>query len=376
MSGIYIHIPFCKQQCHYCDFHFSTSLNNKNDLLDALVSEMSIRSDFLQGTKIRTIYLGGGTPSLLSGDEISKLFNALNNNFDLSNVEEITIETNPDDLTSDKIKELRSTPINRFSIGVQSFQAEDLLYMNRAHNAKQAFSSIKAVQDAGWHNITADLIYGTPTLSHEKWQENMQHIIDLGVPHLSAYGLTVEEKTPLHHAINIGKQQPLDEEKSSTHFEMLMDFIPQNGLEQYEISNFAMPGFEAIHNGSYWTDNLYLGLGPSAHSFDGKRRLWNIANNIRYIQAIKKGELNYDFEVLTEEQRFNEYVLTSLRTKKGCDKEYVKNRFSTFLVEFLTLSVNKWQKNGEIEENERFYILSKKGKLVADWIASDLFYVK
>ena len=376
MSGIYIHIPFCKQQCHYCDFHFSTSLNNKNDLLDALVSEMSIRSDFLQGTKIRTIYLGGGTPSLLSGDEISKLFNALNNNFDLSNVEEITIETNPDDLTSDKIKELRSTPINRFSIGVQSFQAEDLLYMNRAHNAKQAFSSIEAVQDAGWHNITADLIYGTPTLSHEKWQENMQHIIDLGVPHLSAYGLTVEEKTPLHHAINIGKQQPLDEEKSSTHFEMLMDFIPQHGLEQYEISNFAMPGFEAIHNGSYWTDNLYLGLGPSAHSFDGKRRLWNIANNIRYIQAIKKGELNYDFEVLTEEQRFNEYVLTSLRTKKGCDKEYVKNRFSTFLVEFLTLSVNKWQKNGEIEENERFYILSKKGKLVADWIASDLFYVK
>ena len=337
---------------------------------------MSIRSDFLQGTKIRTIYLGGGTPSLLSGDEISKLFNALNNNFDLSNVEEITIETNPDDLTSDKIKELRSTPINRFSIGVQSFQAEDLLYMNRAHNVKQAFSSIKAVQDAGWHNITADLIYGTPTLSHEKWQENMQHIIDLGVPHLSAYGLTVEEKTPLHHAINIGKQQPLDEEKSSTHFEMLMDFIPQNGLEQYEISNFAMPGFEAIHNGSYWTDNLYLGLGPSAHSFDGKRRLWNIANNIRYIQAIKKGELNYDFEVLTEEQRFNEYVLTSLRTKKGCDKEYVKNRFSTFLVEFLTLSVNKWQKNGEIEENEGFYILSKKGKLVADWIASDLFYVK
>lgn len=376
MSGIYIHIPFCKQQCHYCDFHFSTSLKNKNELLDALVSEMKIRSSFLEGTKIRTIYLGGGTPSLLSGEEISLLFEALNKNFDISNVGEITIETNPDDLTSEKIKELRSTPINRFSIGVQSFQEEDLRYMNRAHNVEQAFKSIKAVQDSGWNNITADLIYGTPTLSHEKWLENMQHIIDLEIPHLSAYGLTVEEKTPLYHAIKVGKQKPLNEEKSSKQFEMLMDFIPKNGLEQYEISNFAKESFEAKHNGSYWTDDLYLGLGPSAHSFDGNQRLWNISNNSHYINAIKKGELNYGFEKLSQEQRFNEYVLTSLRTKEGCNIEHVKSYFSPFLIDFLTFSIKKWKKNGKIEENGNFYVLTKKGKLVADWITSDLFYVK
>lgn len=375
MSGIYIHIPFCKQQCHYCDFHFSTSLKTKEDLLNALVHEMKIQSSFLAGTKIRTIYFGGGTPSILSQDEITALFEALNQTFELDNVEEITIEANPDDLTEQKVKELKDTPINRFSIGVQSFQAKDLEYMNRAHNVHQAHDSIKRVQDAGWENITVDLIYGTPTLSHEQWQENMQTVIDINVPHLSAYGLTVEEKTPLHHAIKKGKKLPLDEEKYKVQFEMLMDFIPKNGLEQYEISNFAKKEYEAKHNGSYWTDEKYLGLGPSAHSFDGERRSWNISNNIRYINSIKKGQLNNDFEVLSQEQRFNEYILTSLRTKEGCDLDYVKSRFSPFLVDFLTFSIKKWLKNGEIEQKGRFLVLTKKGKLVADWVASELFYI-
>ena len=375
MSGIYIHIPFCKQQCHYCDFHFSTSLKTKEDLLNALVHEMKIQSSFLAGTKIRTIYFGGGTPSILSQDEITALFEALNQTFELDNVEEITIEANPDDLTEQKVKELKNTPINRFSIGVQSFQAKDLEYMNRAHNVHQAHDSIKRVQDAGWENITVDLIYGTPTLSHEQWQENMQTVIDINVPHLSAYGLTVEEKTPLHHAIKKGKKLPLDEEKYKVQFEMLMDFIPKNGLEQYEISNFAKKEYEAKHNGSYWTDEKYLGLGPSAHSFDGERRSWNISNNIRYINSIKKGQLNNDFEVLSQEQRFNEYILTSLRTKEGCDLDYVKSRFSPFLVDFLTFSIKKWLKNGEIEQKGRFLVLTKKGKLVADWVASELFYI-
>ena len=375
MSGIYIHIPFCKQQCHYCDFHFSTSLKTKEDLLNALVHEMKIQSSFLAGTKIRTIYFGGGTPSILSQDEITALFEALNQTFDLDNVEEITIEANPDDLTEQKVKELKDTPINRFSIGVQSFQAKDLEYMNRAHDVHQAHDSIKRVQDAGWENITVDLIYGTPTLSHEQWQENMQTVIDINVPHLSAYGLTVEEKTPLHHAIKKGKKLPLDEEKCKVQFEMLMDFIPKNGLEQYEISNFAKKEYEAKHNGSYWTDEKYLGLGPSAHSFDGERRSWNISNNIRYINSIKKGQLNNDFEVLSQEQRFNEYILTSLRTKEGCDLDYVKSRFSPFLVDFLTFSIKKWLKNGEIEQKGRFLVLTKKGQLVADWVASELFYI-
>jgi oxygen-independent coproporphyrinogen-3 oxidase len=376
VSGIYIHIPFCKQQCHYCDFHFSTSLKNKNDLLDALVTEMKIQSSFLEGTKIRTIYFGGGTPSLLSESEIARLFDELNKTFDLSEVGEITLEANPDDLTKEKIKELKGTPINRFSIGVQSFHSKDLEYMNRAHNVQQAYDSIKGVQDAGWENITLDLIYGTPTLDNEQWQKNMQTVIDFEVPHLSAYGLTVEERTPLHHAIKVGKQEALDEVKSSEQFEMLMDFIPKQGLEQYEISNFAKLGFEAKHNGSYWTDEKYLGLGPSAHSFDGKKRIWNISNNARYIKSLNQAKLNNDFELLTEEQRFNEYVLTSLRTKEGCNISYVKARFSPFLVDFLTVSLKKWQKNAEIERNGEFFILTKKGKLVADWIASDLFYVK
>ena len=375
MSGIYIHIPFCKQQCHYCDFHFSTSLKTKEDLLNALKQEMKIQSSFLKGTKIRTIYFGGGTPSILTQDEINALFNSLNRNFELDNLEEITIEANPDDLTEQKVKQLKNTPINRFSIGVQSFQAKDLKYMNRAHNVQQAYDSIKRVQNAGWENITVDLIYGTPTLSNEQWQENMQAVININVPHLSAYGLTVEEKTPLYHAIKKGKQLRLDEDKSKVQFEMLMDFIPKNGLEQYEISNFAKKGYEAKHNGSYWTDEKYLGLGPSAHSFDGKRRIWNISNNIRYVNSIKKGKLNNDFELLSQEQRFNEYILTSLRTKKGCDLDYVKSRFSPFLVDFLTFSVKKWLKNGEIEQKGRFLVLTKKGKLVADWVASELFYI-
>lgn len=376
MSGIYIHIPFCKQQCNYCDFHFSTSLNNKNEVLNAIVSEMKKRSSFLEGTKIRTIYFGGGTPSILSTDELNAIFEHLNAQFNLSDVNEITMEANPDDLTPEKIKALSKTPINRFSIGIQSFQNEDLKYMNRAHNVEQAKSSIKGVQDAGWENITIDLIYGTPTLNNDMWLENMQHVIDFEIPHLSAYGLTVEEKTPLFHAIKKGHQKPLDEQKSKTQFEMLMDFIPENGLEQYEISNFAKEGFEAKHNGSYWTDDIYLGLGPSAHSFDGKRRLWNISNNILYIKSLQNNELPQDFEELTEVQRYNEYLLTSLRTKKGVDIEYTKSRFSPFLIDFFNFSVKKWMLSGEITEKEGFFTLTKKGKIIADYLSSDLFYIE
>jgi len=376
VSGIYIHIPFCKQQCNYCDFHFSTSLNNKNEVLNAILSEMKKRSSFLEGTKIRTIYFGGGTPSILSTDELNAIFEHLNAQFNLSDVNEITMEANPDDLTPEKIKALSKTPINRFSIGIQSFQNEDLKYMNRAHNVEQAKSSIKGVQDAGWENITIDLIYGTPTLNNDMWLENMQHVIDFEIPHLSAYGLTVEEKTPLFHAIKKGHQKPLDEQKSKTQFEMLMDFIPENGLEQYEISNFAKEGFEAKHNGSYWTDDIYLGLGPSAHSFDGKRRLWNISNNILYIKSLQNNELPQDFEELTEVQRYNEYLLTSLRTKKGVDIEYTKSRFSPFLIDFFNFSVKKWMLSGEITEKDGFFTLTKKGKIIADYLSSDLFYIE
>lgn len=344
--------------------------------MDALVSEMKIRTPFLDGTKIRTIYFGGGTPSILSSDELNKLFDHLSNQFDLSEVSEITIEANPDDLTLEKIKVISKTPINRFSIGVQSFHKPDLEYMNRAHNVDQAKASIKNVQDAGWENINIDLIYGTPTLNNDMWAENMQHVIDFNVPHLSAYGLTVEEKTPLHHAIKTGKQTPLDELKSKIQFEMLMEFIPKNGLEQYEISNFAKKGFEAKHNGSYWTDDIYLGLGPSAHSFDGNRRLWNVSNNVKYIKSLQKQKLPLEFEELSEVQRYNEYILTALRTKNGANFNYIKSRFSPFLVDFFHFSTKKWLFSGEIIKNEEIYTLSKKGKLIADWLSSDLFYTE
>ena len=337
---------------------------------------MKIRTLFLEGTKIRTIYFGGGTPSILSSDEINKLFDHLSNQFDLSEVSEITIEANPDDLTLEKIKAVSKTPINRFSIGIQSFQKADLEYMNRAHNVEQAKASIKNVQDAGWENLTIDLIYGTPTLNNDMWIENMQHVINFNIPHLSAYSLTVEEKTPLFHAIKTGKQKQLDETKSKTQFEMLMNFIPKNGLEQYEISNFAKKGFEAKHNGSYWTDDIYLGLGPSAHSFDGNRRLWNVSNNGKYIKSLQKQKLPLEFEELSEVQRYNEYILTALRTKNGVNFNYIKSRFSPFLVDLFCFSIEKWLFTGEIIKYGEIYTLSKKGKLIADWLSSDLFYTE
>lgn len=375
MGGIYIHIPFCKQQCHYCDFHFSTSLKKKNDLLLALVSEIRLRKAFFENTKIETIYIGGGTPSLLSADEINELYHHLNTHFDLSEVNEITIEANPDDLTKEKIQSYKSTPINRFSIGVQSFQNEDLKYMNRAHTATQAKSCIKDIQNAGWENISIDLIYGLPTLSQKKWLNNLTQLVNLDIPHLSAYALTVEEKTPLHYAIKTGKQAPLDEKKCNQQFNTLMTYLSQNGLIQYELSNFCKPHFESKHNSSYWQQKKYLGLGPSAHSFDGKKRMWNIANNVRYIQSLKNEQLNYTDELLTETDHYNEYVLTSLRTKNGCDTNYLKTRFSSFFSDFFTKNQKKWVKSGEIEQKNNSFVLTNRGKLIADFITSDFFYV-
>jgi oxygen-independent coproporphyrinogen III oxidase len=375
MAGIYIHIPFCKQQCTYCDFHFSTLTNNKNELLDSLVLEMEIRKPFVNGANIKTIYFGGGTPSILSYEEIMRLFDGINKNYHLENDIEITLEANPDDLTNKKIQELKNTPINRFSIGVQSFHEADLKYMNRAHNVTQAFDSIKNVQDAGWQNITVDLIYGTPSLNNQQWQENLNHVIDLGVPHLSAYSLTVEEKTPLYHSIKTGKEKPLDERKSQSQFNTLIDFMPKNGFEQYEISNFAKSGFIAKHNSSYWKGDSYLGLGPSAHSFNTHSRYWNVSNNALYIKSLQKGELNIQQETLTEVEQYNEYILTSLRTVWGCNLDLLEVRFSSFLVDFFKKTIKKWKKDGKIEQKDQIFKLTKNGKMIADLISSDLFYI-
>ena len=375
MAGIYIHIPFCKQQCNYCDFHFSTSLKNKNGLLQALLQEIEIRKNFTKGAKIKTIYFGGGTPSLLSGQELNQIFDQLNNHFTIEPDAEITLEANPDDLNIQKIKELKNTPINRFSIGIQSFFDQDLQFMNRAHNSQEAQRSIKGIQDAGWNNITIDLIYGTPTLSNEMWQENLQKFKQWNIPHLSAYGLTVEEKTPLFHAIKKGTTENVDQEKAKQQFEMLMQFAKQEELEHYEISNFAKKGFMAKHNSSYWKGDSYLGIGPSAHSFDHNKRQWNVANNSRYIKAINQGVPLIEEEILSEKEQFNEYIMVSLRTIWGANLDLIELRFSAFLVDYFNFSVTKWTKSGEIEQNGNIFKLTQKGKILADRITSDLFYV-
>ena len=374
MAGIYIHIPFCKQKCHYCDFHFSTFLRTKEDLLKALVKEIQLQQNFLEET-INTIYLGGGTPSILKQEELMQLFDVLYQTFPITTDVEITLETNPDDLHAQKVKALKQTPINRFSIGVQSFLDADLKFMNRAHNSEEAISSIKRIQDTGWENITIDLIYGTPTLSDKDWQNNMQTAIQLAVPHISAYALTVEENTALYHLIEHKKCAPVKEEKSTRQFLQIMQTLPKADFIQYEISNFGKEGFFSKHNSNYWKGEKYLGLGPSAHSFNGTDRQWNISNNVRYIQQIAQGTIPAEKEHLKETQRYNDYILTTLRTIWGVNINFIKYQFSNGFEDFLINSVQKWIDSGHILKNKEVLTLSKKGKLMADRIAADLFSV-
>ncbi len=375
MAGIYIHIPYCKQQCHYCDFHFSTSLRTKEDLLNALQKEIALQQKFLEGQNIYTIYVGGGTPSILKQKELNRLFDVLYQNFPVAIDAEVTIEANPDDLTAQKVKELKQTPVNRFSIGVQSFQDADLQFMNRAHSAEESLSSIKRVQDSGWENITIDLIYGTPTLSDTGWKNNLQTAINLTVPHVSAYALTVEENTALHHFIEHKKCAPLSEEKSARQFLQLMEILPKSGFIQYEISNFAQEGFYSQHNSNYWKGEKYLGIGPSAHSFNGMKRQWNIANNLRYIQQISQGIVPAVIEKINEKQRYNDYILTTLRTIWGVNTSFVKSHFSIDFEHFLLNSAQKWIDSDHLLRNNELLTLSEKGKLMADYITSDLFWV-
>lgn len=375
MAGIYLHVPFCKQACTYCNFHFSTSLKYKDEMIDAILCELALKKNYLsEGEKIHTIYLGGGTPSLLTPNDIHKITDAIANNYDLNQLQEFTIETNPDDLTQAYIKSLRSTMLNRFSIGVQSFFDADLKYMNRAHNAQQAVYAIKSVQDSGFENITVDLIYGTPTLPNNHWKENLIQVQKLQIPHLSAYALTVEENTALYHHIQKKKSAPVDAEQSAQQFEMLMDFAIEAGYEHYEISNLATNGNRAVHNTNYWLGIPYIGIGPSAHSFDGKSREWNIANNALYIKALlTEKKLNAERENLTNIQRFNEYIMTSLRTSWGIDTNLIVEKFGTQYAQQTTLNSKRFIEQGTLQQNNSTLILTRAGKLFADYIASQLF---
>jgi len=374
LAGIYIHIPFCKQKCSYCDFHFSTNLQHKSNLIQAINKELEIRKDEIS-TPIETIYFGGGTPSILSEIELESIFETIYKNYSTKNLKEITLEANPDDLNKEKLNFLKSTPINRFSIGVQSFFEEDLKLMNRAHNAQEAETSIKLAQDFGFENITIDLIYGSTTTTNEMWKQNLQKAIELNVPHISSYALTVEEKTILDHQIKKGITKPVDEDRQNEQFQLLVDTLTSNDFIQYEISNFGKEEYFSLHNSNYWKGIHYLGIGPSAHSYNGKTRAWNIANNSKYIQAINENNLPQEIEVLNEVEKFNEMIMIGLRTIYGIDLNRINSEFSQPLVNSFHQELNQLINENLVEKKENKIILKPEAKFFADGIASRLFYI-
>jgi oxygen-independent coproporphyrinogen III oxidase len=373
MAGIYIHIPFCKQACNYCDFHFSTSLNNKDLFLIALQKEIEMQKNYLGTGKISTIYLGGGTPSLLNQKELLSIFETLHKHFDIDPDAEITLEANPDDLTEKKIKEIKTTQVNRFSIGIQSFYNDDLQLMNRAHNAEEALNAINNVQESGFENISIDLIYGIPTLTEHKWRNSLQIAFALDVKHISAYCLTVEPKTALAHAVKTGKIKNVDEDQSAAHFEIMLEGMKKNHFIQYEISNFCKEGYYSRHNSSYWLKERYLGLGPSAHSYNGINRQWNVSNNAVYIREIENDRLKFEKEELTPAQRFNEYILTSIRTIWGTDLQFIEENFGEEFKLKTLKEAAKYITTSDLVNEKNKLFLTDKGKLIADRISSDLF---
>ena len=377
MAGIYIHIPFCKQACHYCNFHFTTSLRGKNELIAALLSEMNLRKDYLQNESIETIYFGGGTPSLL---EIADLKTLVEKTVSIHNIRsgaEITVETNPDDISEEKLLGWKEVGINRVSIGIQSFFDEDLKWMNRAHTAREAINNLQLAIKY-FDNISIDLIYGTSPLTDEKWKQNLDRAIFFNIPHLSCYALTVEPKTPLYKMIREKRIADVNPDRQSEQFLLLMRWMEDAGYEHYEISNFAKPGFRSRHNSSYWSAGpheqgaKYIGIGPSAHSFDGLSRQWNVSNNTIYISSINKGSIPCEKEILTPTQQLNEYIMTSLRTIEGLDLGQLGDAQGYGV---RTLS-KKFIERGLMLEEQNHLKLTKEGKLLADGIAAELFFAE
>ena len=372
MSGIYIHVPFCRQACNYCNFHFSTSLKLKDNMVDALVAELFQRKEYIN-TKIETVYFGGGTPSLLTEKDLDKIWEAIYKNYSTDNLLECTLEANPDDINKEYLKTLHQFPIDRLSIGIQSFKESDLKYMNRAHSASETEKAVKLAQDAGFENITIDLIYGTPGLSNQEWKNHLQKAIDWDIPHISSYALTIEEKTKLAHDIRMGKSPAPSNELTAQQFEIMVASLCVIGFEHYEISNFAKHQKYAVHNTNYWKGVPYLGIGPSAHSYNGDSRQWNIANNALYIKGMNEQQPNFEVEQLSIENKMNESLLIGLRTMWGVNLDEFETHFGEEnkiqLYDKLN-SVNKCLY--QIENNK--LLLTAAGKLFADHIASELFF--
>ncbi len=374
MAGIYIHIPFCKQACHYCDFHFSTSMKKKDEMVLALAHEIFLRKEELGGETIETIYFGGGTPSVLSNDEVKLLIDSVYLNYDVADNPEITLEANPDDLSPDRIQQLAQTNINRLSIGIQSFFEEDLKIMNRAHNVSQAEACLaEAVKH--FDNITIDLIYGVPGMSNDKWLLNVEKALSFGIPHISSYALTVESKTALHTFVQKGIVPAPSEEVAQEHFRLLTKRLPQEGFIHYELSNFGKPGYFSKNNTAYWLGKKYMGIGPSAHSYDGISRSWNIANNSLYLKALQAGNLPSEKEVLTLTDRYNEYIMTGLRTMWGVSLTRISNEFGPEYLTRLQKESQKFLENGTLSIDDDVLKATAKGKFLTDGIASDLFFL-
>ena len=373
-GGLYIHIPFCKQACHYCDFHFSTSVKKKGELVDMLCKELVLRKNELPDNVIETIYFGGGTPSLLSAEELKQIFDTIHSNFQVSDDAEITLEANPDDLSIKKLEVLKVSGINRLSIGVQSFFEEDLKLMNRAHNAKEALESIQMAKEY-FDNISIDLIYGIPGMTEERWRENLRIALDLNLPHFSCYALTVEPNTALKKFIEKGVIKPVDDEAAKAHFRILVETLLNAGFVHYEFSNFGKPGYFSRNNTAYWFGKPYLGIGPSAHSFDGNSRKWNISNNSLYIKALQKDTIPMQEEKLSEVDKYNEYVMTRLRTMWGVSPDEVEEKFGLKYKNYLMEQAEPYlKKDLMILKNGNLHITAK-GKFLGDGISSDLFFI-
>ncbi len=371
MGGIYIHIPFCKRACHYCDFHFSTALSDRQQMVDAIIKELSLRKDELMGS-VESIYFGGGTPSLLSEKQLTSILDALFSHFDVEPTAEITLEVNPDDLNPTRIKSYKQMPINRFSVGIQSFFDEDLNYLGRVHNSHEALRSLELIRDSGFENFNVDLIYGMPQLTKERWLENLEIVGKLEVTHLSCYSLTVEQNTALAYQILKNRKQAPKENRTLAHFELLNKWAREEGYNFYEVSNLAKPGFEAVHNSNYWKAKQYIGIGPSAHSFDGDTRSWNCADNKKYMKAITLGELPSEKEFLSLTDRYNEYIMTGLRTSWGVKLNDISTTFGISYYNHV-LSTVQTLPSGHIVFKDNTLLLTSSGRLVSDSIIASLF---
>ena len=376
MSGIYFHIPFCKQLCHYCAFHKSISLQSTDDMLECFKRELEIRKNYLDQKSVSTIYFGGGTPSVYKPDKIQMLIDECSKYWNTESDAEITLEANPDDLTTKYLEQLRKSSVNRLSVGIQSFHDEDLILMNRRHTGQEAFETIQKAQDFGFDNISVDQIYGVPGLTMEKWIENLDLVYQLDIQHISSYHLMYDPNTVFARKLEKGQLIEVEEEESFNQFKYLIDSARENGFTHYEISNFCKDGYISRHNSSYWKQKQYLGIGPSAHSYNHKEREWNIAHNYKYMKAVNEGDEFSEKEHLNFYDRFNDLILTSLRTYWGLDLNQVKNEFGEDLYLHCIKKAEKYLKSNHIRKEKNSLILSDDGVFISNDIMSDFFYIE